>query len=157
MIRSLEFWSVEVCAMAVLAALWRILFPDLRRYGVFPLLRIVMLLCVIRVLIPSAAQAIDALKSAEVPEIQTSLASDGYAEAVTGELSQSLLEKLQADGINARDVRIDFTITDEGIVLDGVALDLSSPADHPEELCASLSKEWDIPVRIAPKEEGVEP
>lgn len=153
MIRSLETWSVEVCSLAVIAALWRILFPDLKKYGLFSLTRIVLLLCVVRVLIPAASETMETLGSvAVVSPAADETASDFYAEAVKQELCEQLLEKLHSRDINAQDVRIDCIVTKDEVTIREIALVFSEETAE-EPLCSSLTEEWGIPVRIARKEE----
>jgi len=151
-INSLGDWSLQVCAVSVIAALWDMLFPDLKKYGVFSLMRIVMLLCVIRLFLP-------VLDSGDIDIFSTkssfseSEAQDIYVSEFSDALSNELLRNIKGLGINVQDVRIDISVTEDGYSIDGIGVIPAPNADLTAD-AAELSKEWEIPVYVLKTEGG---
>lgn len=152
MINSLQSWSFGVCAVAVIAAIWDMLFPDLKKYGVFSLMRLVMLLCIIRLFIPVFDNEDVEIfsKSGSFSETE---AQDIYISEFSDALSHELLENMKELGINAKDVRIDISVTQDGCSIDGIGIIPAQNADLTAD-AAMLSKEWGAPVYVLKSEGG---
>ena len=152
MIGSLQNWSFQICAVAVIAAVWDMLFPNLKKYGIFSLMRLVILLCVIRLFLPvlddTEAGVFSKENSFSVSEVQNIYLYE-FREA----LSYELLENIKDLGINAEDVRIDISVTQEGYSIDGIGIIPAEDVDLTAD-AAALSKEWGAPVYVLKTEGG---
>jgi|GEM_PF-3925541 len=144
---ALENGSIQLCALATAAAIVRLLFPDLRKYGVFALLRAVLLLTAFAVLFPALEGAWREAAQAPAYAAAPLVSSDEYyAEAAREALRAAVAEKLSSEGINVRDVRIELTVGEESVSVDAIVLSLQE--DAPPQFAQELSDLWEVPVRI---------
>ena len=152
MINSLQSWSFQVCAVAVIAAICNMLFPSLEKYGVFSLLKVIMLLCVIRIFLP-AIYSIETDGLLNEESFTVSDAQNVYILEFSNALSMELLKNINAAGINAEDIRIDFSVNEDGYSIDGIGIIPTANADLTAD-AERLSKEWGAPVYVLKTEGG---
>lgn len=139
-------WSVRLCAAAAAAAFFKMTVPDLQKYGLFSLVRIVLLLFMLHALLPAAFETAQAIGSLTVEPTARYDENDAYTAAVADELGKALKENLLRDGINVNDVRIEFSVDGDEILIRSIAIAFSDGEAH-TAICESLSKKWEIPVR----------
>ena len=145
---ALAAWSVRLCALCAAAAIVRLVFPDAARRGVFVLLRAILLLSALSALLPAARDALDELPqtTAFTEEAAPAFTQDAlWEESIRASLTESIRETLAADGIIPQEIRIDCTVGEEGVAIDGVTLVLSAPEDGLDE---RLTAAWGIPVSV---------
>lgn len=146
MIKSLEAWSLQVCAIALAAAIWSMLFPNLKKYGVFSVMRLTMVLCAVRLLLPILYDVADPY-AFDRTDFSTEDAENAYALEFSEVLSDELYENLLGRGIKVRDVRIEISVTQEGLSVDRAVLVPQEGADLTAE-AGELALQWGIPVGI---------